>query len=192
MFPAPCPFQFGIDKCRHDIIDQSPIRPSAPSAGPGPQSSVALSSHQPAQNHPPPAPLPDQFPIDGQLLAAVPRVRFSEAFGTPALGPRPGRLMTRPPASETLTDTSPPDTLQTTNRLRLLDSSISTQRHPATGQPCREALEISEFFGSLLSSDTQAGPTRRCPPDGYDVSCIRVSQMQRWRRWEGSTARSQR
>jgi Phage integrase, N-terminal SAM-like domain len=56
-------------------------KPSATLAGPGPQSSAALSSHQPAQNHPPPTLLPDQFPIDGQLLAAVPRVRFSEAFG---------------------------------------------------------------------------------------------------------------
>ena len=74
-------FSPGIGKCRQDIIDQSPIRPSATLAGPGPQSSAALSSHQPAQNHPPPTPLPDQFPIDGQLLAAVPRVRFSEAFG---------------------------------------------------------------------------------------------------------------
>jgi hypothetical protein len=29
--------------------------------------SAALSPHQPAQNHPPPTPLPDQFPIDRQL-----------------------------------------------------------------------------------------------------------------------------
>jgi hypothetical protein len=81
LFPAPCPFQFGIGKCRHDIIDQSPIRPSTTPARPNPQSSAALSSHQLAQNHPPPTPLPDQFPIDGQLLAAVPRVPSSEAFG---------------------------------------------------------------------------------------------------------------
>jgi hypothetical protein len=41
-----------------------------------------------------------------------------------------------------------------------------------------------------LRSDTQAGPTRRCPPDGYDVSWMRVSQRnERWRTWEGSTAR---
>jgi hypothetical protein len=38
---------FGIGKCRHDIIDQSPIRPSSTLAGPGSQSSAALSSHQP-------------------------------------------------------------------------------------------------------------------------------------------------
>jgi hypothetical protein len=48
-------------------------------------------------------------------------------------------------------------------------------------------------FRSLLRSDTQAGPTRRCPPDGYVVSWMRVSQCnERWRTWEGSTARSQR
>ena len=37
------------------------------------------------------------------------------------------------------------------------------------------------------------GPTRRCPPDGYDVSWMRVSQCsERWRIWEGSTARLRR
>ena len=33
------------------------------------------------QNHPAPTPRRDQFPTDGQLLAAVPRVRSPEAFG---------------------------------------------------------------------------------------------------------------
>ena len=44
--------------------------------------------------------------------------------------------------------------------------------HPektATGLPSRETLEISEFLRSLLRSDAQTGPTRRCPPDGYDI-----------------------
>ena len=103
MFPVPCPFQFGIGKCRHDIIDQSPIRPSPTRAGPGQQSSAVLSSHQPAQNHPPPTPLPDQFPIDRQLLAAIPRVRSSGAFRRrPAY---PGSIVHTGPASETLTGT---------------------------------------------------------------------------------------
>src|SRR5947207_1913290 len=31
-------------------------------------------------------------------------------------------------------------------------------------------------FRRLLRSDTRAGPTRRCPSDGYDVSRTRVSQ----------------
>jgi hypothetical protein len=71
--------------------------------------------------------------------------------------------------------------------------SISPQKHTATAQPGRETLEVSEFFRSLLRSDTQAGPTRRCPPDGYGVSSMRVSQCnERWRTWEGSTARSRR
>src|SRR6516164_8062318 len=30
-------------------------------------------------------------------------------------------------------------------------------------------------FRSRLGSDTQARPTRQCPPDGYDVSWVRVS-----------------
>ena len=64
-----------------DITDQSSIRPSAALARPGPQSSAAFSSRQSPQNHPLPTPLRDQIPIDGQLLAAVPRVRSSEAFG---------------------------------------------------------------------------------------------------------------
>jgi hypothetical protein len=76
---------------------------------------------------------------------------------------------------------------------RTAETTISTPKHTATGQPSRETLEISKFFRSLLRSDTQAGPTRRCPPDGYDVSWMRVSQCnERWRTWEGSTARSQR
>jgi hypothetical protein len=53
-------------------------------------------------------------------------------------------------------------------RGRTAETSISTQKHTATAQPGRETLEISEFFRGLLRSDTQAGPTRRCPPDGYD------------------------
>jgi hypothetical protein len=40
--------------------------------------------------------------------------------------------------------------------------------HTATGQRGQETLEISEFLRSLLRSDAQAGPTGRCPPDGYD------------------------
>jgi hypothetical protein len=76
---------------------------------------------------------------------------------------------------------------------RTAETTVSIQKHTATGQPSRETLEISEFFRSLLRSDTQAGPTRRCPPDGYDVSWMRVSQCnERWRTWEGSTARLQR
>src|SRR6266513_2871519 len=81
-----------------------------------------------------------------------------------------------------------PDTLQTISGVCLLFCAISTQNIP---QPSRETLEISEFFRSLLRSDTQAGPTRQCPPDGYDVSWMRISQCnERWRTWEGSTARS--
>jgi hypothetical protein len=87
-----------------------------------------------------------------------------------------------------LADAGLPETLQAANRLRLVDSSISTQKHLTTGQHCRGALEISEFFGSLLRSDIQAGPTRRRPPDGHDVSRF---ARQRWGRWEGSTARLQ-
>jgi hypothetical protein len=102
-FPALYLFQFGIGKCRHDIIDEPPIRPSTMPAGPAPQSSAAFSSHQPAQNHPPPTPLPDQFPINGQLLAAVPQVRFSEAFGRRP-SPLPGSTARAAPASETLTE----------------------------------------------------------------------------------------
>ena len=35
-FPAPCPFHPGIGKRRHHITYQSPIRPSATLAAPGP------------------------------------------------------------------------------------------------------------------------------------------------------------
>ena len=63
-------------------------------------------------------------------------------------------------------DTNLPDTLQTTNRLCLLDCAISTQKHPATGQPSRETREILEVFRHLLRSDARAGPTKQCPPDG--------------------------
>ncbi|MEA2959518.1 MAG: hypothetical protein QOJ58_5458 [Alphaproteobacteria bacterium] len=70
-------------------------------------------------------------------------------------------------------------------------------RFPPKNKPLQVSLagkhSISEFFRSLLRSDTQAGPTRLCPPDRYDVSWMRVSQCnERWRTWEGSTARSQR
>ena len=97
-FPAPCPFQSGIGKCRHDIIDQPPIKPSATLAGAEPQSSAALSPHQPAQNHPPPTPLPDQRcspPSRGFVLR-----RLSDARSP---RPLPGSTACAAPASETLT-----------------------------------------------------------------------------------------
>ena len=80
-FPAPCPFHSAIGKCRLDITDLHPIRPSQALATPSPQSSAPFSPRQSAQNYPLPTPPRDQFPIDGQLLAAVPRVRSSQAFG---------------------------------------------------------------------------------------------------------------
>jgi hypothetical protein len=80
-FPAPCPFHSAMGKHLHDITDQSSIKPSATLARPGPQSSAALSPHHSAQNRLLPTPLRNQFPIDGQLRAALPRVRSSEAFG---------------------------------------------------------------------------------------------------------------
>ena len=46
---------------------------------------------------------------------------------------------------------------------------------PATGRPGRE----HSGFGVVpqpVRADTQAGPTRLCPLDGYDVSWMRVSQ----------------
>ena len=92
-FPAPCPFYSAIGRRRHDITDQSSVRPSAALATPSLQSSAPFSPRQSAQNHPLPTPPRDQFPIDGQLLAAVPRVRSSEAFGRRPLGPHPGRLL---------------------------------------------------------------------------------------------------
>jgi glycosyltransferase involved in cell wall biosynthesis len=56
------------------------------------------------------------------------------------------------------------------------------------------ADSLASWMSALLYwSDTQAEPTRRCPPDGYGISWMRVSQFsERWRRWVGSTARLQR
>ena len=78
---VPRPFYSAIGKRRHNITDQSSVRPSAALATPSLQSSAPFSSRQSAQNHPLPTPPRDQFPIDGQYLAAVPRVRSLEAFG---------------------------------------------------------------------------------------------------------------
>ena len=50
-------------------------------ARPSPLPPATSSSLQSPKNHPLPTPPHDQIPIDGQLLAAVPRVRSSEAFG---------------------------------------------------------------------------------------------------------------
>ena len=78
-------------------------------------------------------------------------------------------------------------------RVQLRKLRFPSKNIPLQVSLARETLEISEFFRSLLRSDIQAGPRRRCPPDGYDVSWMRVSQCnERWQTWEGSTARSQR
>ena len=61
-FPAPHPFHPGACKRRHDITDQSPIRPSSTAAAAHPQSSAALGSQRSSQNHPPPKPLPRPNP----------------------------------------------------------------------------------------------------------------------------------
>ncbi len=77
-------------------------------------------------------------------------------------------------------------------RTRLADRRQTLDKI-ALDEPARELLEISEFFRNLLRSDIQAGPTRQCPLDGYDVSWMRISLCnERWRVWEAWTARSQR
>ena len=80
-FSALCPSHSTIGKRCRDITDLPPISPPEALATPSPQSSAPLSPRQSAQNHPLPTPPRHQFPIDGQLLAAIPRVRSSEAFG---------------------------------------------------------------------------------------------------------------
>ena len=92
-FSALCPSHSAIGKRCRDITDLPPIRPPEALATPSPQSSAPFSPRQSALNHPLPTPPRDQFPIDGQLLAAIPRVRSSEAFGRRPLGPHPGRLL---------------------------------------------------------------------------------------------------
>jgi hypothetical protein len=77
----------GIDE---DITDQSSIRPSATLAGPSPQSSAALSSHQFAKPSPANAaarPNPHRRPAARRCPAGS----FFGGFRTPA--PTPGRLL---------------------------------------------------------------------------------------------------
>lgn len=104
LFPARCPFYSRTGKRRHDTVDHYSIVPSAALADPVPPSLAASSSHQSAQNDLPPAPPRDQIPIAGQLFAAVPRVRSSEAFGRRPAGTLTGSNARAKPASETLTD----------------------------------------------------------------------------------------
>jgi hypothetical protein len=69
--------------------------------------------------------------------------------------------------------------------------SFDPSRSESAHRKVRKA--VARSFRGLLRSDTQAGPTRRCPPRGNGVSWMRVSQCsKRWQTWVGSTARLQR
>jgi hypothetical protein len=70
-----------------------------------------------------------------------------------------------------------PDAVQTTNWSLATGLRDFHPEKTATGLPSRETLEISEFFRSLLRSDTQAGPTGRCPPDGYEIADPRFAMQ---------------
>ena len=83
-------FHHSACKRRQTITDQSSITPSSTAPAPSPTSSAAFCSQRSQQNHPSANSLPRQIPIDGQLLAAVPRVPSSEAFGRrPSASPKP-------------------------------------------------------------------------------------------------------
>ncbi len=100
-FPAARSFRPGSCKRPNDATDEFSVRPSS-AAAPDPQSSAPVGIQQSWEDHPPPKRLPHQIPIDGQLLAAFPRVPSSEAFRRRP--PVPGRLLAPGPASETLPD----------------------------------------------------------------------------------------
>ena len=83
-FPAPHPFHASAGKRRQHITYPASIRLPSVASVLSPRSSAPSSSRRFRQHHRPPNPLPRQIPIAGQLLAALPRVLSSEAFG-----PRP-------------------------------------------------------------------------------------------------------
>ena len=95
-FPAPRPFHPGTGKRRHDIIDQSPIRPSS-CAGSARSAIISGSQLSPTCAKPSPAnaaarPNPHRRPTARRCPAGS----FFGGFRTPALGPRarllaPGR-----------------------------------------------------------------------------------------------------
>src|SRR6266481_3436681 len=77
-------------------------------------------------------------------------------------GPSPERA-----ATTRLRRKQSPDHASGSGSIRPKSDRVSPSKGPESGRP---------KLRSLLRSDTQAGPTRRCPPDGYDVSWMRVSQ----------------
>ena len=80
-FPAPHPFHASAGKRRQHITYPASIRLPSVAAVLSPRSSAPSSSRRSSENHPPTNPLLRQIPIAGQLLAALPRVLSSEAFG---------------------------------------------------------------------------------------------------------------
>src|SRR3979411_1618609 len=108
-FPAARSFRPGPCKRPNDTTDEFSLRPSSAAAS-DPQSSAPVGIQPSWEDHPPPKPLPRQIPIDGQLLAAFPRVPSSEAFRRRP--PVPGRLLGPGPASATPPDSRPPHVQQ--------------------------------------------------------------------------------
>ena len=76
-------------------------------------------------------------------------------------------------------------------RSRQRERLNSTQVGPS--QPIERSRKRTPEASQPVKVEHPGRANRRCPPDGYDVSWMRVSQSnERWRTWEGSTARLQR
>ena len=129
---APRRFCPGTGKRRHDIIDQSPIRPSTTLAGPGPQSSAALSSHQPAQNHPPPTPPASETLTEtGHLRGHIETIGFDSTADLQSL-----------PAPRSAKEISPHPPLRAARQPRQQSQHCTRQGDRASGRSSRAEVDI--------------------------------------------------